>query len=84
MILIIKGTKADALAALAAHGIKTKVELLAQTSVTDSIAGTYTRVVDVDKLYEHHIQDWFCESGEPPFAAGTLLLYSETELGELS
>jgi hypothetical protein len=77
--LLIKGTRQDAALALAKRGIPVLEELREA-----GIYGQPETVARVHDCYRGRAAAWLCEQPySPPFPAGTLLYYSETELGEL-
>jgi hypothetical protein len=77
--LLIKGTRQDAALALAKRDIPVLEDLREA-----HIYGQPETVARVHDAYRGRAAAWLCEAPlSPPFPAGTLLYYSETELGEL-
>jgi hypothetical protein len=77
--LLIKGTRGEAALALARRDIPVLEELREAC-----IYGQPETVARVHDAYRGRAAAWLCEQPySPPFPAGTLLYYSETELGEL-
>jgi hypothetical protein len=77
--LLIKGSREDAALALARRDIPVLEDLREA-----SIYGQPETVARVHDAYRGRAAAWLCEQPfTPPFPVGTLLYYSETELGEL-
>ena len=75
MLVVVKGSKAEALRALCARGI---TEILGLEE-HEKFPEAFVRIPD---RYWWDVQRWFCEpSGRAPFPAGTCLFYAHTKVG---